>query len=228
MTEVRGQHSDATAKGTVRVQEPTRAERATARRGAESRATVPDFELAAVLDATALRAAAGPPSLTALLVRAAALALREHPRVNAAYRDGAFELYSRVNVGVALGPTTPTVTDADAKTAAEIDAELRALETAVRAGTITSPELAGATFTVYDLGSLGVASGSLPVIPPQAAMLAAGAVREVPVVRDGAIFPGHEMTLTLACDQRILDVATAAGFLTRLRALLERPEEVQG
>lgn len=220
--------SETTAKGTVRIEEPTRAERAIARRAAESRATVPDLELALVVDASALAAALGPSvgSLTAVLVKAAALTLRAHPRVNAAYRDGRFELYSRVNVGVAMGSAVPIVADADVKPVAEIDAEVRALQTAVREGTITSPELAGATFTVYDLGGLGVGSGSLPVIPPQAAILAAGAWREVPVVRGGDIVPGREMNLTLACDHRILDEATGAAFLIGVRALLERPEEV--
>src|SRR6202790_2789783 len=112
-----------TAKGEVRIEEPTRAERLVGRRAAESRATVPDFELATVVDMSAtvaarreLRAAAGPearrgprvagtesvPSLTATVVRACALALREHPRANGAYRDGHFELHARVNVGVAI------------------------------------------------------------------------------------------------------------------------------
>lgn len=222
--------SETTAKGSVRIEEPTRAERAIARRAAESRATVPDLELAVVVDASALARTLGGgasgPSRTAVLVKAAALALRAHPRVNAAYRDGRFELYSRVNVGVAMGSAAPTVADADAKPVAQIDAEVRALQTAVREGTITSPELAGATFTVYDLGALGVHSGSPPVLPPQAAIMAAGAWRQVPVVHGGDIVCGHEMNLTLACDQRILDGAAAAGFLTGVRALLERPEEV--
>jgi len=224
-----------TAKGAVRIEEPTRAERLIGRRAAESRATVPHLELTAVVDMTALcelRATGGEsvPTLTAVIVRACALALREHPRANGAYRDGHYELHSRVNVGVALMTgdafAVPTVPDADTKTAPAIDAELRALAGRARAGTITPPELAGATFTVFDLGMLGVTSFQPPVVPPQAAILAAGSVRATPIVRGGDIVAGHEMNLTLACDHRILFGAKAAGFLTRIRALLERPREL--
>ena len=231
-----------TAKGSVRVQEPTRAERLIARRAAESRATVPDLELAAIVDMSAmvaarseLGAAAGTesaPSLTAVIVKACAIALCESPRANACYRDGHFELYSRVNVGVAITTgdsfAVPTVTDADVKSVSEVSAELRSLAASVQAGTITPPELAGATFTVANLGTLGVSAFNPPVVPPQAAILAVGAVREVPVVRNGDIVRGDEMQLTLACDHRILYGALAAKFLARIRALLERPQELLG
>jgi pyruvate dehydrogenase E2 component (dihydrolipoamide acetyltransferase) len=231
-----------TAKGEVRIEDPTRTERVIARRAAESRATVPDIELTVIVDMSAmcaersrLGAAEGSsdtPSLTAVIVKAAALALREHPRANGAYRDGKFELYSRVNVGVVMAADdaflVPTVSDADVKTTVAIDAELEARAASVRAGTITPPELAGATFTVYDLGTLGVSSFSPPVLPPQAAILAVGAVRAVPVVRDGDMVAGDEMNLTLACDHRILHGPQAAGFLTRIRSLLEAPAELLG
>jgi pyruvate dehydrogenase E2 component (dihydrolipoamide acetyltransferase) len=126
------------------------------------------------------------------------------------------------------GIAVPTLADADAKTTLEIDGELRAFAASVRDGTITPPELAGATFTVWDLGTLGITSFSPPVLPPQAGILAVGAVREVPVVRGQDIVAGHEMNLTLACDHRILYGAQAAGFLTRIRALLEAPVELLG
>jgi pyruvate dehydrogenase E2 component (dihydrolipoamide acetyltransferase) len=228
-----------TAKGDVRVEEPTRAERSIGRRAAESRATVPGFELATVVDMSALvaarrelgAAAAEPvPSLTAIVVRACALALREHPRANGAYRDGHFEFHSRVNVGVAMTAgdafAVPTVPDADTKSALEITSELRSLADSVRAGSITSPELAGATFTLANLGVFGVSSFAAPVLPPQAAALAVGAVRDVPVVRSGDIVVGHEMNLTLTCDHRILYGTHAAGFLAGIRTLLERPREL--
>jgi pyruvate dehydrogenase E2 component (dihydrolipoamide acetyltransferase) len=231
-----------TAKGEVEIVEPARAERLIARRAAESRATVPDLELTSVVDMSAAVAArrelgvtAGPglvPSLTAVVVRAAAVALREHPRANGAYRDGHFELHGRVNVGVAMMSgdafAVPAVPDADTKSAMKITAELRVLAASVREGTITSRDLAGATFTIANLGVQGVSSFSPPVLPPQAAILAVGAVREVPVVRGGAILPGHEMNLTLNCDHRILYGTHAAEFLARIRALLERPQELLG
>jgi pyruvate dehydrogenase E2 component (dihydrolipoamide acetyltransferase) len=225
-----------TAKGSVEIEEPTRIERLIARRAAESRATVPDIELTVIVDMSASMAArshlagADAPSLTAMIVRAGALALREYPRANGAYRDGKFELHARVNVGVAVPSgdafAVPTIVDADAKTTLAIDAEIRSLAASVSAGTITPPELAGATFTVCNLGVLGVSGFNPPVLPPQAAILAVGAVREVPVVRDGDVVAGHEMNLTLGCDHRILYGAQAAGFLTRIRALLERPQEL--
>jgi pyruvate dehydrogenase E2 component (dihydrolipoamide acetyltransferase) len=96
----------------------------------------------------------------------------------------------------------------------------------VGAGAITSPELAGATFTMSNLGVLGVSSFSPPVPPPQAAILAVGAARAVPVLRGGDIVAGHEMNLTLTCDHRILYGTDAAEFLERIRTLLERPQEL--
>jgi len=229
-----------TGKGQVRIEEPTRAERLIARQAAESRATVPDFELTSIVDMSAmvsalseLRAAYEPgsaPSLSGVAVKACALALRQHPRANSCYRDGHFELFGRVNVGVVIAAddslAVPTILDADAKTAREISAELRSLAARVRAGTITPPELAGATFTISNLGMHGVTSFSAPVIPPQAALLAVGAAREVPIVRDGDIVTGHEMNLTLTCDHRILYGARAAAFLAQIRAFLERPREL--
>jgi pyruvate dehydrogenase E2 component (dihydrolipoamide acetyltransferase) len=230
----------ATAKGSVRVQEPTRTERVLGRRAAESRATVPDFELSTMVDVSAIAAArrelrgelgeGRAPPLTAVVVRACALALREHPRANGAYRDGHFELHSRVNVGVAMMAgdafAVPTVHDADTKTALEIGGELRSHAAGVRAGTITAPDLAGTTFTIANLGGLGVSSFSPPVTPGQAAVLAVGTAREVPVVRGGDIVVGHEMNLTLVCDHRILFGTHAAEFLAHIRALLERGREL--
>jgi pyruvate dehydrogenase E2 component (dihydrolipoamide acetyltransferase) len=217
--------SAGSAKGEVRVQEPDRSERLVARRSAEARATIPDLELRAEVDIEP--GAGGTGSLvqgsTASLVQACALALREVPRANGAYRDGRFELYSRVNVGVVVASeecyVIPTVFDADRKSLSELSEEIAKLTE--RAGELSPPELAGATFTLSNPGALGVASATPVVVPPQAAALAAGAIREVPVIRDGALVPGHSMTLTLACDHRILYGAQAARFLTAVKARLE-------
>jgi pyruvate dehydrogenase E2 component (dihydrolipoamide acetyltransferase) len=210
-------------KGTVQIVEPSPAERAVARRAAEARATVPDLELSVEVDMGACVGLEAPP--TAILVRAAALALRQHPRANAAYRDGHFELYSRVNVGVTMAQPdrqlTATVFDADRKRLAELAAEIDELQR--RASELTSPERSGATFTLTDLGRYGVSRVGPLISPPQAAALAAGEIRHAPVVRDAAVVPGEVMTLTLACDHRILYGATAAGFLAHVRELLERP-----
>jgi pyruvate dehydrogenase E2 component (dihydrolipoamide acetyltransferase) len=209
-------------KGRVQIVEPTAAERTVARRAAEARATVPDLELSVEVDMGACLGLEAAP--TAILVRAAALALREHPRANAAYRDGRFELYSRVNVGVAMAQgdrlLAATVFDADRKDLPELAAEIDELQR--RASELTSPERSGATFTVTDLGRYRVSRASAIISAPQAAALAAGEVRHAPVVRDAAVVSGEVMTLTLACDHRILYGAEAAGFLAHIRELLEQ------
>jgi pyruvate dehydrogenase E2 component (dihydrolipoyllysine-residue acetyltransferase) len=210
-------------KGEVSIHEPDRGERTVLRRSAEARATVPDLEL--VVDVDMSRTRALEVRSTALLVRASALALRAVPRANASYRDGHFELYSRINVGVTVTSDStyaiPTVLDADRKSLRELDEEIAALSARALAGELTSPELSGATFTVLDMGSLGVWSASPLVIPPQAAAIAAGAIRLMPAVRDAGIVPTPMMTLTLGCDHRILYGARAAGFLEQVRAHLE-------
>jgi pyruvate dehydrogenase E2 component (dihydrolipoyllysine-residue acetyltransferase) len=175
-------------KGAVEVIEPTRAERAIARRAAESRATVPDLTLSVDVDMAAALAlvAERSASLPAALVRASALALREHPRANGAYRDGHFELYSRINAGAEL----------------------------------TSPELSGATFTV---AQYNVTRVDPLITPPHAVALAAGEVRE-DAIRHGGAAPTGMLTLSLACDHRIVYPELAANLLARIRERLERAE----
>jgi pyruvate dehydrogenase E2 component (dihydrolipoamide acetyltransferase) len=220
--------SSSSLKGETTIEEPGRAGRAIARRSAEIRATVPDLELSIEVDAGALlaRAAAEGCSTTALLVAACAAALRGFPRVNGAYRDGRYELYSRVNVGVVIqtaeAPVTATVLDADAKSAGELDGELARLAARAHSGQLTPPEQAGATFTFDDLGESGIHRAAGLVRPSQAAILTAGAIRALPVLRDGAVVPGHALTLTLACDHRIVFGDQAAGFLGQIAELVQR------
>jgi pyruvate dehydrogenase E2 component (dihydrolipoamide acetyltransferase) len=214
------------AKGETRIEEPTAAERAIARRAAEARATVPDLELRADVDmaaALALRDSHGC-SMAAIIVRACGQALRAVPRANGAYRDGRFELYSRVNVGIVVADEhsylIPTVFDADEKSLGELTEEIERVSAAARAGELEPPAYAGATFTLSDVGALGVAASTIVVNSPQAAALAVGAIREAPVVRDGAVGPGQLMTITLACDHRILYGAQAARLLIEITAAL--------
>jgi pyruvate dehydrogenase E2 component (dihydrolipoamide acetyltransferase) len=217
-------------KGETTVVEPDRAARSLARRTAEIRATVPDLELSVDVDAGELTTFAQHRacSTTAVLVGACARALREFPQANAAYRDGRFELYSRVNVSVLFqtpgAQIAATVIDADTKSVAELDDELTRLRDRARSGELTSPEQAGATFTLTDLGGFGVHRAGALVTPPQAAALTAGAVRAVPVIRDGAVTPGAMLSLTLACDHRILFGAQAAEFLMRIAMLLQEAQ----
>ncbi|MHB8692464.1 MAG: 2-oxo acid dehydrogenase subunit E2 [Solirubrobacteraceae bacterium] len=214
-------------RGGSESREPARWQAAVARRSAESRATVPDIDLsvAVEMDAALALAAELSGSLTALYVRACALALREHPHANAAYRDGRFEQFGRVNVGVLIAQpdayVIPTVFDADSKTVAELAEELAALEQRALAGELLAPELSGATFTLSDLGPLGVTSSTPLIVPPQAAAISAGSLQTVPIVRNGAIVPGHMTTLTLVSDHRILYGAAAAAFLLSIKSRLE-------
>jgi pyruvate dehydrogenase E2 component (dihydrolipoamide acetyltransferase) len=230
--------SPETAKGQTSYEDLSKTQQVIARRMAESKATAPHFYLRASVDMSRavegrarLKAAAGEgevvPSFNDMVVKACALALREHPRANGAYRDGRFELYSQVNVGVAVAAedalVVPTVFDADRKGLRQIAGESRALSKKVREGQITPPELSGATFTVSNLGMYGIDGFSAVINPPQAAILAVGAIEERPVVRAGEIATAHLMQVDLACDHRILYGAPAAEFLARVRALLEEP-----
>jgi pyruvate dehydrogenase E2 component (dihydrolipoamide acetyltransferase) len=217
------------SRGEVEIVEPSAAERALARRVAESRATVPFLDLGVeiAMDRAVALAHDRQASTGAVALRAVALALREHPRANAAYRDAQFELYSRVNVAIVLGDDdVATVFDADTKSIEELNAEVA--ELAGRAGRreLTSPERASATATFADLGPLGVDRPSIVPAGSQAAAIAIGTILERPVVRDGAIVPGHTMQLTLACDHRILYGATAARFAARIKELLEEATDL--
>jgi pyruvate dehydrogenase E2 component (dihydrolipoamide acetyltransferase) len=227
-----------TAKGNTTYQDLTRLQQVVSRRMSESKATAPHFYLQAEIDMSAAVAARSRlkaltaegevvPSFNDMIVKACALALKEFPLANGAYRDGRFELYSRVNVGVAVAAqdalVVPTVFDADKKGLREIAGDARRLAGKVRDGSITPPDLSGGTFTVSNLGMYGVSNFSAVINTPQAAILAVGAITEKPVVRDGEITTAHLLGVTLACDHRILYGAPAAEFLARIRSLLEEP-----
>jgi pyruvate dehydrogenase E2 component (dihydrolipoamide acetyltransferase) len=228
---------DAGPKGDAQTIDLTRLQRTVSRRMAESKATAPDFQLNAEIDMTGcveLRArlkeiTQSAPSYNDMVVKACANALREFPRVNAAYRDGHFELYSRVNVGVAVAAqdalVVPTIFDADKKSLGEISRTARELIGKVRDGKITPPELSGGTFTVSNLGMFGIDSFSAVINPPQAAILAVGSLKKRPVVdqESGRIVARDMMNVTLVCDHRILYGADGAEFLARVRELLEKP-----
>jgi pyruvate dehydrogenase E2 component (dihydrolipoamide acetyltransferase) len=226
-----------TGKGEVTHQDLTRLQQTVARRMAESKATAPDFVITVEVDMDAavefrkqLKAAAGDdpaPSFNDFVIKASALALRDFPRANAAYRDGRFELYDRVNVGVAVAGqdalVVPTLFDADRKGLGTIARESRTLAERVRAGAITPPELSAGTFTVSNLGMYGIKRFVAVINPPQAAILAVGEMTPRPVVRDGEVKVSSVLELTLSCDHRILYGADAAQFLARIREYLENP-----
>jgi pyruvate dehydrogenase E2 component (dihydrolipoamide acetyltransferase) len=230
----------ATAKGTTTEVELTRLQQTVARRMAESKATIPDFNVQIDVDmdecvrlreqlkGLARDGAEVAPTYNDMVVKACALALREHPTANGSYRDGRILLHSRVNVGVAVAAdqalVVPTVFDADAKALGEIARETRALAEKVRDATITPPELGGGTFTVSNLGMFGISAFAAIINPPQAAIMSVGALqRRAVVAESGEIAARQMLTLTLVCDHRILYGAEAALFLGRVRELLQAP-----
>lgn len=227
-----------TAKGDTETRDLNKLQQTIARRMAESKATAPHFYLTIEVDMEkaveargAIKAATKEgdvvPSFNDMIVKACAIALREFPKANGAYRDGRFELYSRVNVGIAVAGeealVVPTIFDADKKGLRQIAADARAVAAKVRDGSVTPPELSGGTFTVSNLGMFGIDEFDAVVNMGQAAILAAAAIREQPAVRDGEIVPARLMKATLSCDHRILYGAEGAEFLARVKQLLEEP-----
>ena len=228
---------DAGPKGELETIDLTRLQKTVSRRMAESKATAPDFQLNAEIDMTACvelrnrlkEVTETAPSYNDMVVKACANALREYPRVNGAYRDGRFELYSRVNVGVAVAAqdtlVVPTIFDADKKSLGEVARSARSAIRKVRDGKITPPEMSGGTFTVSNLGMYGIDSFSAVINPPQAAILAVGSLKRRAVVDEesGRIVARDTMNVTMVCDHRILYGADGAEFLARVRELLESP-----
>ena len=214
-------------KGETTTLEPDRQERLLARRSAESRATVPtvEFSSIAAVDVLLERERELGCGIVAAVIAAAAHALRTVPRVNGSYRDGRYELHGRVNIGVTLVGeglyATPTVFDADQRSAAELGAELAGLYARAREQELHPAELAGATFTLVDLSEYAIVALTPLITPPQAGALAFGPIRDVPVVRDGQVVAGHTMQLSLAVDHRIVYGHHAAAFLEEVKAFLE-------
>jgi pyruvate dehydrogenase E2 component (dihydrolipoamide acetyltransferase) len=217
--------------------EPTRLQRLVARRMAETSATVPEFEVqtevamdAAIALRAQLKALGGEerpvPTFNDMILRACAIALRRHPRVNATYREGGFYEHRRVGVGFAVASgdalVVPVVADADRLPLGAIAAETRRLAAAVRDGTVSPRELEGGTFTVSNLGMLGMTAIRPIIHAGQAAILGVGAMRPTLARVDGEVVDRTLMTLTLSADHRILYGAAASRFLADVRDLLER------
>jgi pyruvate dehydrogenase E2 component (dihydrolipoamide acetyltransferase) len=227
---------EAGPKGRAELHELTRLQQTISRRMAESKATAPDFSISLTVDMTKavelrarLKEVADPaPSFNDMVVKAAATALREHPRVNGAYRDGKFELYENVNIGVAVAAedalVVPTVFNADTKSLGQIARDARTAATKVRDKTITPPELSGGTFTVSNLGMFGIEFFTAIINPPQASILTVGKLEKRPAVdENGRIVARDQLTLSLVCDHRILYGADGAKFLAQVKELLEQP-----
>jgi len=209
----------ADGRGDVSVIELTPTQATIARRMAQSATTIPVFTVSIDADVSQIVAlrknVENPPSLNDFVVKASALTLRDFPRFNASFADGAVHSFSRVNVGIAVATEeallVPVVFDADEKKLSEISAETRRLAAAARDRSIRPEELRDGTFTVSNLGMFGVRSFTAIVDPPQVAILAVGGTVD------------DVMTLTLSCDHRVVYGADGARFLSRLRELLEQP-----
>ncbi|MGH3960126.1 dihydrolipoamide acetyltransferase family protein [Mycobacterium sp.] len=211
--------------------------RVTARRLTES-AAAPHFYLTSVAYADALQKlrtdlnaefsdAGLKISVTDLLIRACAITLHTHAQVNSSWGGDHLLRHGRVNIGCAAatekGLLVPVIRDADRKSITEIAAEAHALVERARAGKLTPDELAGGTFTISNLGMYGVDHFTAIINPPEAAVLAVGAVQEEAVVRDGQLTVATTLKLTLSIDHRVLDGAAGAEFLQDLVQLLEHP-----
>lgn len=162
-----------------------------------------------------------------LIVRACALALRVHPRLNATFDGTAITRHDSADISVAValpdGLITPIVRQAHAKNVRQIGEEIRVLAKRAQEGKLQPAEFQGGTFTTSNLGATGITAFSAIINPPQVAILAIAAIRDEAVVRGGQVVPGKRMRLTLSADHRAVDGADAAAFMLTLRELLENP-----
>ena len=216
----------------------TQMRKAIARATVQSKAPVPHFYLTREIDMEEAeqfrrqlkKDRQSHPSMTDLLIKAVALALYKHPELNVSYVGEAIRRYECIDIGVAVGMEdgliTPVIRNCGAKTLETISAESRALIERARQKRLQPQEYSGATFAISNLGMFGVDNFLAVLIPPQAASLAVGAVRDVPVVVAGAVKAGRRMQVTLSCDHRAIDGVMGAEFLAELKRILEHPQEL--
>lgn len=210
--------------------------RAIATRMVQSKAPVPHFYL--TLDADMTRAQELRASLNAhdeslklsftdILLKACALTLPKHPYVNASFAGDKIQFHREVHVGIAValedGLITPVLRDVDKKGLPEIARAARDLAERARNRKMKAEELSGATFTISNLGMFGIEEFSAIIVPPEAAILAVGAIQQVPTAEEGRVAVRPRMRMTLSCDHRVIDGATGARFLADLKKLLEAP-----
>lgn len=212
--------------------------KAIARATTQSKAPVPHFYLTSeiAMDETErLRAQLKQsrrvhPSLTDMIIKAAALALTRYPEINASYGGDTIRQYASIDIGIAVGLEdgliSPVLRDCGTKTLAEVSTEARELIERARNRRLQPEEYTGATFSISNLGMFDVENFIAVLIPPEAAALAIGAVREVPIVDNGAVKIGRRMRVTLSCDHRALDGVQGAKFLREFKRILEHPVEL--
>jgi pyruvate dehydrogenase E2 component (dihydrolipoamide acetyltransferase) len=167
------------------------------------------------------------PTVTDVLTKACAAALVRHRDVNVLYVDDVLELHPSANIGIAVaapaGLIVPVIRECERKTLTELAAARADIVTRAREGKLRQEDLEGGTFTISNLGMYGVEQFVAVLNPPQAAILAVGAIEDKPVVRDGQVGVAPLMDLTLTCDHRAIDGATASEFLGTMKAFLEEP-----
>ncbi len=172
------------------------------------------------------------PSITDLLIKASALALTRHPEINVSYVGESIRRYTSIDIGLAVGMEegliSPVIRDCGAKTLADISAETKSLIDRARQKRLQPSEYTGATFSISNLGMFEVNSFIAVLMPPQAAALAVGAIRDVPVATKGAVTIGRRMTVTMSCDHRALDGLMGAQFLKEFKRVLEHPQQLAG
>jgi pyruvate dehydrogenase E2 component (dihydrolipoamide acetyltransferase) len=206
-----------------------------ARRLAESKFTAPNFYLSVTIDMGAAMTARkaindrGPHrvSFNDMVVKAVAIALKNHPAVNSSWLDDRIRYNEHVHIGVAVavedGLLVPVVRHANAKTFGEIGTEVRDFAQKAKDKKLQPSDWEGNTFTISNLGMFGIEDFTAIINPPDACILAVGGIQNMPVVKDGAVVPGHTMKVTLSCDHRVVDGATGAAFLNEVKQNLENP-----
>ena len=212
--------------------------RTIARRMAESTRTVPHFFLTSVVDATELMAlrkqindqlaeSGVKVTVNDLIVKGAALAIRQMPDVNVSFAEDSLVRHSHVHVGIAVaterGLIVPVIRDADQKSVSQIAREARELSERANSGKLQPADYTGGTFTVSNLGMFGIEHFTAVINPPEAAILAVGAIMREPAEFQGEIALRDRLRLTLSVDHRALDGAVGARYLQALKKLLEKP-----
>jgi pyruvate dehydrogenase E2 component (dihydrolipoamide acetyltransferase) len=206
-----------------------------ARRLAESKFTAPHFYLTMEIDmdnAMAARKAINDSgtakvSFNDMVVKACAMALRQHPKVNSSWRGDTIRYNEHVHIGVAVavdeGLLVPVVRFANEKGLSQIGAEVKSFAEKAKSKKLQPSDWEGNTFTISNLGMFGIEEFTAIINPPDACILAVGGIKSVPVVKNGVVVPGNVMKVTLSCDHRVVDGASGAAFLQTLKAFLENP-----
>lgn len=206
-----------------------------ARRLVESKNTAPHFYLTMEIDMDNVWAARTQINETApvkvsfndIVIKAVAMALRQHPGVNASWRGEAIRYNQHIHIGMAVavpeGLIVPVIRFADNLGFSQIAGEAKRLAEMARDKKLQPSDWEGNTFTISNLGMYGIEEFTAIINPPDACILAVGAIREVPVVKNGAVVPGRTMKVTLSCDHRVVDGAVGSAFLKTLKEYLEQP-----